>query len=263
MRILRDKSFSAQIIILYELYTGEYSKLSPIAEKIGVTQQAISNYMKKMKKQNLVHKVDGKYRPTINGTYVLQTELLKLKKFVDERTERIPLVKNCIAIAKTPINAGDSVGLFMDDGWLVGYANKKSPSIGLADFDADVEDYVQVGNLEGIIDHRIGKVYFFKLSNRHSESSHLNVESLQRNIGGLNVDRVGILDVVGRILCDKLNIKPDFEFGVIYAAIDAAQRGLNTVVFGLDEKLEESIELFEKINEKNSEKIEFELLSAK
>jgi len=91
----------------------------------------------------------------------------------------------------------------------------------------------------------------------------LNVESLQRSIGDLNVDRVGILDVVGRILCDKLNIKPDFEFGVIYAAMDAAQCGLNTVVFGLGEKLEESIEIFEKINEKNSEKIEFEILSAK
>jgi len=31
----------------------------------------------------------------------------------------------------------------------------------------------------------------------------------------------------------------------------------------MGEKLEESIEIFEKINEKNSEKIEFEILSAK
>jgi hypothetical protein len=34
MKLLRDKSFSTQILILYELYTKPHSKLTPIAEKI-------------------------------------------------------------------------------------------------------------------------------------------------------------------------------------------------------------------------------------
>ena len=65
MKLLRDKSFSTQILILYELYTKSYSKLTPLADKIGITQQAISEYMKKLMLHDLVQKIDGEYKPTI------------------------------------------------------------------------------------------------------------------------------------------------------------------------------------------------------
>ena len=81
MKLLRDKSFSTQILILYELYTKPHSKLTSIAEKIGVTQQAVSEYMKSMIKQDLVQKIDSEYKPTIKGTYLLQSELSILKNF--------------------------------------------------------------------------------------------------------------------------------------------------------------------------------------
>ena len=70
MKLLRDKSFSTQILILYELYIHNHSNFLPIAEKIGVTQQAISEYIKKMKKEDLVHKVNGNYKPTMKGVYL-------------------------------------------------------------------------------------------------------------------------------------------------------------------------------------------------
>jgi len=264
MKLIRDKSFSTQILILYELYTKPYSKLTPIAEKIGVTQQAVSEYMKNMIKQDLVQKIDGEYKPTIKGTYLLQKELSDLKNFVEERIDKLSLIKNCVALAKTPIKSGDKVALFMDDGWLVAYTNKQSSSMGIANNMAKVGDYITLGNLDGIIDHKVGKLYYFELPTPFTlKQNKIDTELIQKRIRTMNIDRIGILDAVAKSVCKKIGIKPDFEFGVIYAAIDAAQRGLNTAIFGYDEKIREALKIFEEINEKSSEKINYELLSIK
>ena len=94
MKLLRDKSLSTQVLILYEIYTKSYSKLTPIAEKIGVTQQAVSEYMKILIKQKLVKKIDGKYKPTVKGIYLLQNELINLKQFVEDRIVKLSLIKS-------------------------------------------------------------------------------------------------------------------------------------------------------------------------
>jgi len=264
MKLLRDKSFSTQILILYELYTKPHSKLAPIAEKIGVTQQAVSDYMKKMIKKDLVQKIDGEYKPTIKGTYILQSELSILKNFVDERIDKLSLIKHCAALAKTPIKPGEKVGLFMDDGWLVSYANKQSSSVGIANNGAKVGEYITLGNLDGIIDHNVGKLYYFELPSPFtSKQKKIDTESIKKRLHTMNIDRVGVLDVVAKSICKKIGIKPDFEFGVIYAAIDAAQRGLNAAIFGYDEKIRETLKIFEEINGKSSEKINYELFSIK
>jgi putative transcriptional regulator len=264
MKLLRDKSFSTQILILYELYTKPYSKLTSIAEKIGVTQQAVSEYMKSMIKQDLVQKIDGEYKPTIKGTYILQNELSDLKRFVDERMDKLSLIKNCVALAKTPVKPGEKVGLFMDDGWLVAYANKQSSSVGIANNMANAGEYITLGNLDGIIDHKIGKLSYFELPSPFtSKQKKIDTESIKKRLQTMNIDRVGVLDVVAKSICKKIGIKPDFEFGVIYAAIDAAQRGLNTAIFGYDEKIRETLKIFEEINEKSNEKINYELFSTK
>ncbi len=264
MKLLRDKSFSTQILILYELYTKPHSKLTSIAEKIGVTQQAVSEYMKKLIKQNLVQRIDGGYKPTIKGTYLLQNELSILKNFVDERIEKLSLIKNCVALAKTPIKPGEKIGLFMNEGWLVAYTNKQSSSIGIANNMAQTGDYITLGNLEGIIDHKIGKLYYFELPTPFTlKHDKIDTESIQKRVRTMNIDRIGILDVVAKSVCKKRGLKPDFEFGVIYAAIDAAQRGLNTAIFGYGEKIREALKIFEEINEKSSEKINYELFSTR
>ena len=264
MKLLRDKSFSTQILILYELYTKPHSKLTPIAEKIGVTQQAVSEYMKKLIKHKLVQKIDGEYKPTIKGTYLLQNELSNLKSFVDERIDKLSLITNCVALAKIPIKSGEKVALFMDDGWLVAYANKRSSSVGIANNMAEVGEYITLGNLEGIMDHKVGKLYYFELPSPFTlKHNKIDTESIQKRIRTMNIDRIGILDVVSKSVCKKIGIKPDFEFGVIYAAIDAAQRGLNTAIFGYDEKIKEALNIFEETNEKSSEKINYELFSIK
>ena len=200
----------------------------------------------------------------MKGIYLLQNELSDLKHFVDERIDKLSLIKNCVALAKTPIKSGETVGLFMDNGWLVAYANKQSSSVGIANNMAKEGDCITLGNLEGIMDHKVGKLYYFELPTPFTlKHEKVNIETIQKRIHTMNIDHVGVLDVVAKSVCKKIGIKPDFEFGVIYAAIDAAQRGLNTAIFGYDEKIREALKIFEEINGKSSEKINYELFSIK
>ena len=264
MKLLRDKSFSTQILILYELYSKSHSNLTTIAKKIGITQQAVSDYMKKLIKQELVQKIEREYKPTMKGINLLQNEFSDLKHFVDERIDKLSLIKNCVALAKTPIKSGETVGLFMDNGWLVAYANKQSSSVGIANNAANDGDCITLGSLEGIVDHKVGKLYYFELPTPFTlKHDKISMESIKKRVRTMNIDYIGILDVVAKSVCKKIGIKPDFEFGVIYAAIDAAQRGLNTAIFGYNEKIRETLIIFEEINEKSSEKINYELFSIK
>jgi len=174
------------------------------------------------------------------------------------------LIKNCVALAKTPIKSGETVGIFMDDGWLVAYANRQSSSVGIANNDAKEGDCITLGSLEGIMDHKVGKLYYFELHSPFNiEPGKIDIDLIKKRIHAMNIDHVGILDVVAKSICKKIGMKPDFEFGVVYAAIDAAQRGLNTAIFGYKEKIREALIIFEEINEKSSVKINYELFSIK
>ena len=255
MQLIRDKSLSTRILILYELYTKHYSKLSPLAEKIGITQQAVSEYTIKMKKAGLIEKVNNKYVPSIEGMQLLQNELTNLKKFVDDKIKKIPMIENCFAIAKTSIKQGHSVDLFMEKGWLTAYTNKKSSSTGVAINNAEIDECVKVKNLLGIVNHKIGKIYFLEL-----KPEKINVKMVKNKIQILNIDKIGILDAFSKSACYKIGIKPDFEFGVTYAAIDAAIRGMNTIILGHQNKIKEAFKLFEEINDKSNKKIFFEWL---
>ena len=263
MKLLRDKSLSTQILILSEIYIEHYSKLVPLAEKIGVTQQAISDYIKKMNKQDLVHKVKGEYKPTIKGTQLLQTELSNLKKFIDDRIDKMSVIKECIALAKAKIKTGEKVGLFMENGWLVTYPNKKSASTGVAKMDADIGEFITVNELKGIVSHKVGKLYCFELPSLHEvrKLTNTDVDRLRKKIRTLNLDKIGILDATAKSVCKKIGLKHDFEFGGIYAAIDAVQRGLNTGLFGYEEKIRDTIAIFEEINGKSCKKIYYEVFS--
>ncbi len=261
MKILRDKSFSTKILILNEIYNKKYSKLSSIADKIGITQQAVSDYVKKMKKEQLVEKFEGEYKLTIKGVYILQTEMIALKNFVDEKVKKLSLVNECIAISKTAINMGDTVGLFMEEGWLIAYANKKSNSIGIAKNDCRAREHVLIGNLEGIVDLEIGKIYFFELPNPFkSKNKNVDETKIREKLHTINVDKIGILDTYSKTICDSNNIKYDFEFDATSSSLDAACRGLDTVLFGYSDIIKQEFYNFKDMLDSLDKDIKYDFI---
>jgi predicted transcriptional regulator len=253
---------STQILILYELYTGHYSKLAPLAQKLNVTQQAISEYITKMKQQGLVQKVERQYKPTVTGVSLLQQEMLTLKEFTDDCVQHLSLITNCISIAATSVKKGQTVSLYMDNGWLYASTNKSCSSTGTALSSAQPGEAVPIGTLKGILDHTLGKISFFSLRDPFLPSQKtFDTKKLENHFKTVSLDTIAVLDAKAKVISKDIGIKPEIQYGGIHAVIDAAQRGLHVGVLGYKQNIQTALAYLEKQNEQTTQPMEYDVFT--
>lgn len=261
MGLLREKSLSTKILILLEIATGHYSQLSPIAEKIGITKQAVSDYLKKMKEEGLIYVLNGEYKASVKGIEFLHSQLMELKEFLDKKIQKLNIIENCAAIAGNEIKRGEKVGLFMENGELTAYSGKKSSSMGIAMRDAEKGEDVPIKNMEGIVKHEIGRIYLIELpSPSEGGTRACNIKKIKEMMETLKIDRIGTCDIVAKVLLKKLEKPYHFEFASANATIEAAQKGLNVLLLGWGEGMTKAISAIEDFNSMSSQKIQYELI---
>ena len=262
MQILRNKTRATQILILYELYIHPQRTLTGIAQKIGITQQAVSDYMQTMIKQKLVIKKRGEYQLTMTGIQLLHTEMMELKEAIDKKMQHLRLITQCVAIAKNRVEKHNRVGLVLEQGWLTAIADKKTPSMGTAHNSAQPGEYVSISELSGILDHSLGKIILFQLPSPLKEPDQkINHTKLIQYLHREAIDKLGVLDVVGKTTLQQLNKTIDFEFGTIHACIDAAERGVSTALFGYDDSIHQTIKTFDEYNASASKQLTYNLFT--
>ncbi len=262
MKLLRDKSLSTQILILLEVATGHHSRLSPIAERIGITKQAVSEYLKKMKEDGFMQVINGEYRATMQGVQFLYSRLRELKTFLDESMQKLDIIESGAAVAGNNIIKGQKIGLFMEKGSLVAYAGQKSPSTGIAMNDARRGEDVPIGNMEGIVSHNMGKIYLIELPSPDEGGTRaIKIEMLKKSVEKIKPDKIGIAGVVAKAAMGKIGGKYNFEFAPGSAAIDAAQRGLDVAFLGCSGEIKKILSEIEELNDSSAKRLYYELVS--
>ena len=116
MKLLRDVREATKLLILKEITSRRHSRLRTIADRLDITVQGVSEYMKMMTKAGLVRNVDGDWRATRKGVEFLQEDFLALKEFVESSVKEMSIVDVAEAIAGDDIDVGEKVGLFMEKG---------------------------------------------------------------------------------------------------------------------------------------------------
>ncbi len=262
MRILRDLRLSTKLLILIEVTTSSYSRLKQIADKLGITIQGISEYVRIMDSEGLIQHINGEYKATKKGVQFLHENIRELREFVDRTMERLEVIDICVAIAKTSIKKGEKVGLFMENGILTAYLNKPSQSTGIAVSDAETGDDVPIRDLEGIVDLRLGALYILELpSIREGRTYRIQVEEVKKVYSDFSPNKIGALDVAGLALLNKLGLTCDFEFAPIISTIEAVQRGIDVMVVGATDNVYKMISTIDEINAVSQDKIEYNLIS--
>ena len=137
MELLRNLGETTRILILLEISLRNHSVQRTIGEALGMTAQGVSEYLRTMQADGLVHIVDGEYRPTFEGVRVLHQRFRDLREFVDRGSKGLSIIEVTAAVAGSAIERGETVGLFMERGDLVAYAGRASPSRGRAITAAD------------------------------------------------------------------------------------------------------------------------------
>src|SRR2546422_2494833 len=132
-------------------------------------------------------------------------------------------IETTAAIAGNTIRRGNKVGLFMEDGVLVAFAGRSSPSSGVAVHDATRGDLLAVRSLEGIVALRPGRIIIGRVAPRAAGRRAVPGAAAKRVLRDADEFIVAALDVGGLAAAKELVLKPRIEFGVVPAAAEAAE----------------------------------------
>ena len=259
VQILRNKNLATRFQILVEIAANQPNlQQKEIASKLDVTSQAISEYIKEMVKDGwLLSEGRARYRITQKGmNWVLQTyrELRDFSAFVGRAITNITI---CTAVAHDDLSKGQAVGLAMSDGLLYTTGDVSSGAKGIAVTAARKGDDVGVSNIEGIVDLVIGKVTILRVPGiQKGGSANVNLIKLKNEAIRKKVP-IGAIGIEAITALRRLDIEPNYLYGVAEAAVEAARSGLSFIIVCTED---DAPSLLARLKEAN---LDYELLDLK
>ncbi|MFB6086121.1 MAG: MarR family transcriptional regulator [Halodesulfurarchaeum sp.] len=238
VEVLDDKREATRYRILVEIADRQPAvSQGEIAEVVGVTSQAVSEYIRELVEDGLVVKHGrSRYQVTNEGVDWLLGHTTDIRRFTERVADDVlGGVQEDAAIATAEIEAGEPVTLEMRDGMLHATPGDEGPATGTATTDAEAGEEVGVSGFEGVIDFSPGSVTVYQVPPvRSGGSRSVDSEELERAC----VDAALVLaaGVEAVIALDRIGREPDGRFAVGSVAARAAERGVDvTVVATADE----------------------------
>ena len=249
VEILRNKNLATRFQILVEIArSGPNIQQRDIAGKLGVTPQAISDYIKQMVKEGMLAS-DGRsrYRPTTEGVNWTIKVLRELRSYDAVVQQAITSISVSAAIAAGDIKKGQAVGLEMRDGLLYATPQPGQGAKGIAVTDARAGEDIGVSNIEGIVDFRQGKATVLKIpSVKRGGSKRADLARLKKEVSGRGL--VGAIGIEAVVALKKVFDGPLYIYGAGEAALEAVRSGLSPVIVCVDEAAPGLISRLEEAN---------------
>jgi predicted transcriptional regulator len=234
---LRRIGAVSDLLFLYECTTRDIGQLRTIAEALGLSVQAASHTFRGLARRGLVELRDGRYRPTVDGVAWIHATLGGLEKDLAGRLERLHIIRTTHALARAPIEKGDSVVLSVEDGALTARPGSTGPSLGTARNRARPGDLVQVAELEGIVPIRRGTVRVAVLpSERADDPSLLRSVATAFGKGSYGLLAAQGLEAV-HLVERALPGRPIVRFGIAAAVDEASRLGIDCALVVVDHEL--------------------------
>lgn len=256
VNVLQSKRDSSRFQILVEIAANQPNvRQKEVAESMGVTPQAISEYIKDLVAEGLVVS-DGRmrYRITKEGVEWLLESAAELKhyaRFVME--DVISQVSVWPAIADENLEVGETVFLEMRGGLLYANRNEGIEATGVTISDARAGEDVGVSDLKGLISLEEGVITICKVPRAQLGGSRgVDLEALSKITSGAKM--VGALGVEGLVALRKSGREPEVFFGAKESAVESAFHGVSSVIVSVDEQVPNLLSRLE------SEGLKYELL---
>jgi putative transcriptional regulator len=237
--VLQSKRESSRFQILVEIAAHQPNlRQKEVAESLGVTPQAISEYIKELVADGLVT-TDGRMRYSITkeGVEWLLESAAELKRYARVVMEEIiSHVSVWTALAETDLVEGERVSLEMKCGLL--YADKKEgvEASGVVIGDAKMGDDVGVSDLRGLISLDEGRITLCKVPRvQMGGSRKVDLNLLERELIGKKM--VGCLGIEALVALRKVGREPDVIFGAKEFAVEAAYHGISSLIVSVDEQI--------------------------
>ena len=258
---LRDLKRNTELLILVELLKSPSTRMKQVADAVGITVQAVSQYIAAMRDEGLLREHKGHMRPTKKGMQILQEHFGRIKMDVDNILRGVSVVDNCVAIAGSKIGKGQPVGLVMEDGMLMAIAGAKSSSTGVALESANEGDDILIGGLEGIVDLDLGKLLILETpSELDGGSKRANIELAKEKVEEMSPGLLAAGDVSGASLLMKTSGEIVSVHAPIECAMSALSKGVDVVFCGTRESTEAMLEAVARLKTETGYEIKWRLV---
>jgi len=244
--LLRSKREITRLQILVEIAEHQPAiRQQEVAQKLGVTPQAVSEYIRELVEEEMVAAQGrGHYSVTRSGIEWIQSQAEVLDAYARHiRRDVIQQVSTWTAIAATDLREGERVGVYMQNGFL--YASREPRSaMGRAVSDARAGEDVGVARLSGLIDHTEGVVHVCKVPRIERGGSRRVQKDLLREL----VKDAGIVAAVGLegyVALEQIGRRPDMFFGAREGVIEAAFHGIDCAIIIVDEEFTDFLKRLE------------------
>jgi putative transcriptional regulator len=200
-----------------------------IADAVGVTSQAVSEYIRELVEEGLVEKEGrSRYRVTEEGVDWLFGAAAGVQRFLDHVTEDVlGGIQEDAAIADGAIAEGETVSLVMRDGYMHARPDGDGPATGVATTDADAGGVVGVTGFEGVIDFEPGGVTVLTIPPIRSDETPA-LAAIEAAGAEADIVCASGVEAVGALSEAGIEVLTWFAPGAV--AADAASRGLDALV---------------------------------
>lgn len=245
---LRDLKRNTELLIMVEMVRSPSVRLKEIGDRLGITVQAVSQYIGAMRREGLVRETRGVLKPTKKGMQLLQEHFTRIKQDLDGILRGISVVDRCVAIAGSRVVKGRSVGLLMEDGMMMAFAGLESSSTGVALEDAEEGDDVLVGGLEGILDFELGKLLVLEApSELDGGSKAANIDQARQRIEDFSPGLLAAGDTIGAALLMKASGEMVTLHAPVESSMSALSKGVDVVYCGTRDSTELMMEAVTKL----------------
>ena len=228
--VLDNKRAATKFRVLVEIAERQPAvNQGEIADAVGVTSQAVSEYIRELVDEGFVEKeARSRYRVTKQGVDWLFQQASDVRRFTEHVTEDVlGSMQEDAAFATADIESGETVSLTIEDGLLHATPDDGGPATGVATTDAEAGSVVGVTGFAGIIDLDPGDVTVFQIAPIRSDEPR-GSEGLSDTAA--DADVVAAAGVEAVAVLRESGIDPDVTFAAGEVAADAAGRGLDVVV---------------------------------
>ena len=233
---LRRGGTVTELLFLYECATLRPTQLRPIAERLGLTVQAVSHSYRQLRRRGLVTVQEGRYLPTVEGVAWLHESLRRLGDDLRERVERLHVIRSTRALALEEVAPGSVVSLELRAGLLSARPGAGGPSRGRVRVGARKGSLVEVSDLEGIVPLTPGPISVRTLSPTDLDDPRLP----QRVRATLPADPSAVVAAEGLEAYHALTAagaRHVLRFAVGSACLEASRLGVPSFVVVLESEL--------------------------
>jgi putative transcriptional regulator len=229
---LEDKRTATRLRVLVEIADRQPAvSQGEIAEAVGVTAQAVSEYIRGLVDDGLVEKEGrSRYRVTKEGVDWLFQEAKSLRRYAEHVTDDVlGSVQEDAAVATAAIEAGETVTLSVREGLLHATPGASGPATGVATTDAAAGEDVGVTGFEGVIEMEPGTVTVVQVPTvRSGGAGATDPGALAERCRA--TDLVAATGVEAVVACRAAGVSPAVTVAAGPVAAEAATRGLDVVV---------------------------------